>query len=248
MRHVPRQPVLPPRGEGRVKECRRQADRWTVTEYPSADRRAPPCARRAPGPSGRAPPAGCGAARWAVPAAGRATTTGSPTGCATCASACCSARSRPSPSSATCCSPHSPGPEQPGHPRACAALVIVGLPAAAAAAAGRHDARLPRPDDVLPLEHRDQHARRHRHPARRRAVQPAGRAAVPDADLPRGRLLALRRGRHGRADDGGLPVLRRAARPHHVGPVLPGDHGRRSRWSAPWRRRTRGPPTTVRCC
>ena len=36
--------------------------------------------------------------------------------------------------------------------------------------------------------------------------------------------------------------------PDHVGPVLPGDHGWPSRWSARWRRPTRGPPTTARCC
>src|SRR5256885_732707 len=82
-------------------------------------------------------------------------------------------------------------------------------PAAPPAALGGDDARPPRPDVVLPGGHRRPPLRDQGPPPRRGAVQPAGRAAVPRADVPRRRLLAVRRGPHGLADDDGVPRLRR---------------------------------------
>jgi diguanylate cyclase (GGDEF)-like protein len=51
-RHTPAATDLPPRGEGWVKEYSRTVDRWTVTDFPAADRRASSALRRTPARAG----------------------------------------------------------------------------------------------------------------------------------------------------------------------------------------------------
>src|SRR3954465_7649028 len=51
-RHADAATVLPPRGDGRVKDPSEEVDRWTVTEYPAADRRVTSALLRAPARAG----------------------------------------------------------------------------------------------------------------------------------------------------------------------------------------------------
>ena len=209
----PRQPASPPRGEARVKHAGRPADRRTVTERAAGDRRAASAPRAHP-PAGLLPPAGC--PRCAPGSTGRwpRTTTASPTGCGTCATACCSARSPPVAVVGYVLLTDSPGRHHPVHPRRSPALVIAGR--ARRCCCCRWPTMMrdsPRPDAVLRLEHRDDR-RRHRRRPGWTAARPArwtrccsSRSTyMAVAYSPYG-VVAM-----GSADDRQLPRLRRAAR------------------------------------